>query len=335
MQKLKVHHKVVKADSVLEARQWIQENDPAYYERYHGHCYLVCDNPNVWEEHVKRANPVDSRLVEESTLGFHLLAEVDSGAITTREDVTNWFKRSLAFIQGKVQQNVVEKVLRDLLVSQMMFETAGRLMITDIGRISAVWYYRPEDVYCWWKNLEQIADNNLWENDYAMTWAICSAPSYNLDYVPKYQAKQVEEYMKELNKLIPNARPQLLPADMYEQMQGKVIPHTRVASFKYDSSRIFQALRQISKACDWERPDGWWHMLETRYRQGATQELAELCEVDGLGVMLVRKLSRFGIKSLKDLIDKSKRHKIERILGKKTEVALASARQLIRTRFTV
>lgn len=330
---LKPHHRVLQADSVEDAKQWIAENDPAYLEKYHGHCYLICDNPNAWEDDVKRANPVDSKLVDASTLGFHLLAEVDSGAIEKRDDVMAWFTRSLAYIQGRVEKSVVERVLRDLLATRMLIETGNRLFITDIGRISAVWYYYPEDVYSWWKGLEAVAEKDLWDNDHAMTWAICSAPSYNLDYIPQPQAEQVAEYMEEVEKYFPLARPMLLPSDIYAQINGKVIPHTRVAAFKYDISRIFQALNQIAKACEWDRPDGYWSMLKARYQHGATQSMAELIEVDGLGVQLVTKLGRFGIKSLAELISKEKRHKVERILGKKTEVALASARQLLRTRF--
>lgn len=333
MTRLKAHHSVILAPSVEVGRQWIQSNNPAYFERYHGHCYLICDQPAVWEDRVQSPNPVHSRLVDESTLGFHLLAEVDSGAITCREDVTEWFSRSLARVQGLVNDAVVEKVLGDLLRTQMLYETGNRLMITDLGRISAVWYYRPEDIFVWYKGLEWVADHGLWDNDSAMAWAIGSAPSYNLEYVPKNQADQVKDYMDVLNKHVPFAIPMALPADLYDQLQGKPVPHTRLAAFKYDSSRIFQALRQIAKACEWERPQGYWHLLETRYKHGASQEAAELTELEGLGVMLVRKLSRFGIKSVEALLDKANRHKVERLLGKKADTVLASARQYLRVRY--
>lgn len=335
MTELKPHQTVIKAPSVEAAKTWIEANDPAYFERYYGHCYLICDQPVLWEERVQTPKPVHSQLVDESTLGFHLLAEVDAGEITTRDDVMTWFKRSLAAIQGLIKEAVVERVLGDLLKTQMLYETAGRLMITDIGRISAVWYYRPEDIFSWWKSFEWIADRNLWDSDAALAWAVGSAPNYNLDYIPKNQTEQVENYMAELNKVVPHAVPSPLPADLHDQLAGRQVPYARLAAFRHDSSRIFQALRQIAKACGWERPEGYWHLLETRMRHGATQETAELTELAGLGVMLVRKLSRFGIRNVEQLLDKANRHKVERILGRKTNTVLASARQHLRTRYQV
>ncbi|MDK1290135.1 hypothetical protein [Pseudoalteromonas umbrosa] len=333
MADLKAHHKVILADSVEEAKTWLAEHDEVYLNKYHGHCLLICDNPPQWQSRIQELREVDSQLVDESTLGFHILAEVDSGAITKREDVQKWFSRSLAFVQGKVEQSVVDKVLRDLLMTRMLLETGGRLLITDIGRVSAVWYYKPEDVFHWWRALQDVADNDLWENDLAMSYAVGGAPSYNLDYIPKAQAKQVEGYEKELLKQLRSVRATALTADLYDHISGKVIPATRLSGFKYDSSRIFQAMRQIAKACDWERPEGYWHLLETRFKNGTTQSVAELIEVEGLGVMLIRKLSNFGIKSLSDLIAKDKRHKVERILGKKYDTALASAKQLLRKQY--
>ncbi|MCP4528573.1 MAG: hypothetical protein GY833_22065 [Aestuariibacter sp.] len=333
MAALKTHHKVIKADSVEDAKTWLAENDQAYLDKYHGHCLLICDNPTRWQERIQEARNVDSQLVDESTLGFHILAEVDSGVITTRADVETWFKRSLAFVQGKVNQEIVDKVLRDLLVTKMLLETGGRLLITDIGRVSAVWYYKPEDVFHWWRGLQDVADNDLWENDYVMTHVVAGAPSYNLDYIPKGQAKQVEAYEAELTKKLRGVRATALAADIYDHINGKVVPATRLSAFKYDSSRIFQAVRQIAKACDWERPEGYWHLLETRYKNGTSQSVAELTEVEGLGVMLVRKLANFGIKSMADLVSKENKHKVERILGRKYDAAMASAKQILRKRY--
>lgn len=333
MIELKPHQAVVKAPSVAAGKAWIEENHPAYFERYYGHCYLICSQPALWEERVQTPKPVHSQLVDESTLGFHLLAEVDAGEITTRDDVMVWFKRSLAAIQGLIEESVVRRVMGDLLKTQMLYETGGRLLITDIGRISAVWYYRPEDIFSWWKAFEWVNDRDLWDNDAAVAWAAGAAPNYNMQYIPKPQAEQVEAYMAELNKVVPHAMPLALPADLYDQMSGKQVPYARLAAFRHDSSRIFQALRQIDKACEFNRPEGYWHLLETRFQNGATRETAELTELDGLGVMLARKLSRFGIKSVADLLEKEHRHKVERILGRKTNTILASARQFLRTRY--
>lgn len=330
---LKAHHKVIQADSVEDAKAWLEENDQTYLDKYHGHCLLICDNPHVWQGRIQEARDVDSQLVDESTLGFHILAEVDSGVITTRDDVETWFKRSLAFVQGKVNQAIVDKVLRDLLMTKMLLETGGRLLITDIGRVSAVWYYKPEDVFHWWRGLQDVADNDLWNNDFALTYVVAGAPSYNLDYIPKAQVKQVAEYEKELAKTVKGVRATALAADVHDHINGKVVPATRLSAFKFDSSRIFQAVRQIAKACDWDRPEGYWHLLETRYRNGTSKSVAELTEVEGLGVMLVRKLANFGIKSLADLVSKDKKHKVERILGKKYDVAMASAKQILRKRY--
>lgn len=335
MAALKEHHKVIQADSVEDAKAWLEKNDQEYLDKYHGHCLLICDNPFDWQGRVQEARDVDSQLVDESTLGFHLLAEVDSGVITTRDDVEKWFKRSLAFVQGKVDQSVIDKVLRDLLVTKMLLETGGRLLITDIGRVSAVWYYKPEDVFHWWRSLQDVADNDLWENDYAMTHMVAGAPSYNLDYIPKAQVKQVAEYEKELTSKISGVRATALAADIFDYINGKVVPVTRLSAFRYDSSRIFQAVRQIAKACDWERPEGYWHLLETRYKNGTSQAIAELTNVEGLGVMLVRKLSNFGIKSLAALVAKENKHKVERILGRKYEAAMASAKQILRKQYEV
>ncbi|NUZ11952.1 DEAD/DEAH box helicase [Pseudoalteromonas sp. McH1-7] len=336
MRQVKDHQKVILAQSVEEAKAWIAHNDPQYLARYHGHCYLICAQPKVWEHRIQQAKPVHSQLVNEATLGFHILAEVDAGTIHNQLDLVNWFDRSLAKLQGLVEQKVVESVLGDLLRTQMLKGHDEQYEITEIGKVSSRWYYKPEDVFHWHTALRFVDHAQIWDNDDALAWAIAGAPSYNTDYIQRSQAKLVDEYMKRLQRVVPFASEMALPADMATYLSGKTVQYQKINSFKYDLSRVFQALRQIAKACAISRPDGYWHMLETRFRYGTTADSAKLLCVEEVGVMNIRKLVKAGIVSLDDFIDVERRSEVTRILGhKKLETALASARKIIRSQYGV
>jgi replicative superfamily II helicase len=290
----------------------------------------------VWEHRIQQAKPVHSQLVNEATLGFHILAEVDAGTIKNQAGLVNWFNRSLAKLQGLVEQKVVDSVMGDLLRTQMLKDHDGQYEITEIGKISSRWYYKPEDVFHWHTALRFIEHGQLWHNDDALAWAIAGAPSYNTDYIQRAQAKQVDEYMKRLQLVVPFEAQMALPADMATYLSGKTVQQQKISGFKYDLSRVFQAIRQIAKASGIERPDGYWHILETRFRYGTTADSAKLLSIEEVGVMNIRKLVKAGIETLDDFIDVDRRHEVAQILGhKKLENALASARKIIRSQYGV
>ncbi|TMP46299.1 hypothetical protein CWB96_00260 [Pseudoalteromonas citrea] len=332
--KLKSHQRILIADTVQQAKLWLEDNDPNYLARYEGHCYLLCEQPAAWQERVNSPKPVKSNLMKEANLSFHLLAEIGAGTITNTEDITQWFDRSLAKIQVSVDETTITKVFDDLKKSQMIVVSEnGSYKISKLGGVSVKWYYRPEDIFFWSCALQTIEQLNLWDNDDVLAWGLAGAPSYNLDYIPKNQVKLVDEYAERLRGHIPFALGLGLPADIAEHIRGKAIPYQRLAAFKHDLSRVFQALREVAEAHNIKRPKGFWHLLETRFKEGVASAAVELMNVEGMGVVALRKLARQGITSLEHFIDYDNESSVFDVMGhKKAPISLVSAKSLVRAK---
>jgi replicative superfamily II helicase len=121
-----------------------------------GHVNLIIpggERPH-WMGVFQSPRPVTSVLKDSEKLVFHILAEICAKTIRNRSDLFNWYHRSLAHLQGVIPltREAAEYVIRDLVRMRMIKERNAEFMITSLGRISAVMYFYPQDIYAWLNN---------------------------------------------------------------------------------------------------------------------------------------------------------------------------------------
>jgi replicative superfamily II helicase len=281
-----------------------------------GDCFLITENPGEWAYRVKNPRPVLSTLLDPGILGFHILAEVMTRNVTDRYSLDRWFERTLAKIQQEVRPDLVEEVLDKLQKWEMLVITeGGEYRITRLGAVSANLYYLPQDIYSWAVNFSQIENKGLWESDLALSWAIGSAPSWDIGYVPKDADERVRKYMDALKEaaFFEKVWPTVIASDLYDHILG-LEKRITVRNIQFDAARICQALSAIDRAKGWNR-GAFWKSMELRLKYGATAEVAELCVLPGVGVVRASKLYDRGIKSLADFRKRENSSLVKSVLG--------------------
>ena len=311
-------HIILNAPSVADAKQWINQNDPDYFDGYSGDCFLICNNPHRWQQTVANPRKVISTLLKPDVLGFHLLAEIKNNEVYNAETLDTWFSKTLAHIQSDIDDELLPTVFSQLTKWGMLYIEGDNYKITRLGRISAMLYYFPSDIFHWAKKFSTVDLEDLWDNDLALSYVLGTTPSLDLPYVPKAEEEAVTDYTNAVAEVWPednySLKKSVLAAKLYDLLsQGETSPSTR--NLQYDIDRVTTALAWIDGIKDWHQA-AFWKALPIRIKYGVGQELVELCSLPGIGVVRARKLYAGGIVSASDILEK--REFVRTLLGPKT-----------------
>ena len=299
-----------------------------------GRCYLICDNTKAWEYKVNHPRNIVSTLLNEDILGFHVLAEIANNEIWNKESLIEWFTRSLASIQIKLDDSFVERVLKMLVDIKMLnIDGNGVFTITTLGRISASLYFYPRDVYHWACAFSNLENNNLWKSDLAISYALGTTPSWQLPYVPKNDATRVLDYTESIMDIVPEltngkAMQSVVATDLYDLITEQSGAHLHARQIRNDIDRIIGAISWIDSVHGWGAAKNL-RILSIRIKNGVRAGLAEFCEIPGIGAVRAKKLQAAGIKDLKDLINNTDKVYFE--LGKTlAPKVIENAKKIIR-----
>lgn len=311
---------VIKANSVQDAIDWINENDPSYFGRYKGTAYLVIQNRlrPAWEYRINNQEPIMSCLMNHDVLAFHLLSEINSGCVTELEHAFKWYHRSLASTQSiQFTDSDLIKIIDDLR-SKKMIKPDKVLKETGLGRVSALLYFSHKDIWDWYNNFNQIFKTKQ-NSNLVLAWALGDIDTKRMPFIPK---QLIDDelllrqmlYSEGITKSQVDAVGNIL--GIYHSLEGTEPSNmylsaiTRTVAMEMD--RSITALKMIDDF--YTRWDYNWDDLHTSTLYGVSKELFQLVSIPGVGKSRAEKLYKNGFKSIQDIANSSVAS-LKRIVG--------------------
>lgn len=237
----------------------------------HVHLILPPGTSDRWRDIFENPRPVISVLANRDKLAFHVLAEIQNQAITTEAALIRWYGRSLTALQKTAAFTAEEAraVLMDLKKMKMIVEDAEGYSIAPLGRVSALLYFRPDDVFAWYKNFARIIEESRATHADAAAWALADIPSNRGDYLPgdlQYLEQHWREALSFLNKPLNCGAVFWIQAvsNCLEDIPAEGTMASKMWAFRNDAPRIINALRMIDQTWAHWHYETFWDFLEGR-----------------------------------------------------------------------
>jgi len=249
---------------------------------------------------------VSSVLGFKEELSFHLLPEIVNLKITNYETALIWYKRSFhSFLGGKVN---LKKAIDVLIDCESIIENNGRLVPTPLGNIASQLYFHPEDVKCWEENFSYIFESELEDKDYAIAWALSNVihDRKQINLQDNHRALQMYKdetgsqglYIEDGTYSSGVIWGNILGGAHLSKMNHEV----RIAQSEF--SRICRALKLINaKSAFWNKTD-FFDNLSVQVRYRISNNLVNLCKIDGIGKTCAMSLYNIGIREPCEFKDK-------------------------------
>ena len=271
-------------------------------------------------------NPGDimSQINDPIIAAFHVIGEIATKAIKTREDVHKWYSRTLAVRQGeKIDAEYVNKLIDYLLKNNAIRDLDGKLVETELGRAAVYFYLRPDMLKDLMVNWTKIFEIGVEGNDFIISLAMSRLRMYNDTIVSKADRAEIEPYHKASKAMTSalgeisegQAKMGMAYLNMLKGLGGiKIVDGKKVANplagiqrgLSQDMDRVMQALMYVdAKYARWGRGT-FWSGMALRFKYGIGRELVELCRLEGIGGAYARKLWDAGIRLPVELITKKK-----------------------------
>ena len=144
----------------------------------------------------------------------------------------------------------------------MIYENDTRLHPSKLGLISALMYYRPLDVYAWYRNFNTVFRNDLESDAAILAWALGSIPSYE-SYLPKELAYLEGDWIYKLEGLGNRLRSDTVIGmeavyNCLEGLEGSGEVGVKMREIRYDGQRILNTLQMIDeKYAKWNKAQVW------------------------------------------------------------------------------
>lgn len=309
----------------VEPADIIQEIGRAGRPQYdtQGFAYVVVPQNEItkWTKLIEHAPPVTSVLKNPSVLAFHILAEIKNKEIRNESSALEWYKRSLAHVQeneiNKTDADYISYIFKNLEDMEMITITKWGLNTTGLGDVSAWMYYYPQDVYHWFKNMDEVIDKGLDRDERALAWAIADIPT-NQTYITR-------DVQTDANEMISELRSRYLPVRIQSAMSviaahncltqeekgnGSIKAIERTLKFNID--RICSAFKLIDERyAAWEAK--FLDTLSLRVKYGIPEEIIELTKLDKIGGKRAMKMHEEGVSSLEDVANPDNKQKLQKI----------------------
>ena len=267
-----------------------------------GHVWFICDSVDDWETRIQNPKNVESTLLDEDTLSFHLCAEIRNRVITNIQTLHDWYERTLSVIQKPLTPTMVEGVVSKVAMwNAVDMDDRGLLTCTPLGVVAATLYYHPKDVHHWASCLAYIDQNDLWENTHAIAYLL-SPPTIWLPYIPRKDELRVLAAQQELLKVWKyRVVISSIFADLVDLLNGEQ-PTIAAKAVRQDIDRIVGALSWIAgikRVVNVSMVN----LLSLRVKYGVPVELATLCSIPGVGAARAKNLYDAGISSLMGVVN--------------------------------
>jgi len=246
---------------------------------------------------------VNSSLTDESLL-FHILPDINSGKVRDVKTAKEWFKRSFFYYQ-KGERLDIEDSLDALEKMGAIYLENGYLTATEVGNLSAQYYYHPDDIISWKNNFTELFESSLEDNDLAISWALGNV-LFSSTYGNYGQDSDVVEDCK--GRMPPGLYMHSGCASTitcwWGALGGASMGKMRssMLALREDYGRLGKVLRALNKKVGKWGMEDFFDDLDYRIRRSIPISLFQLCKDIGLSKGRASFLYNRGIRSVEDLV---------------------------------
>jgi len=256
------------------------------------------------------------------TLAFHLVSEIHHGEISTISDVHRWYEKSLAYFQYEdLEDDIVDKTMELLMRVGAVKEVDGKFEVTSIGKVSSMLYYSPFDVADLRRNFKFLFQNNLQNNDMALSLALGNVDSIRMGFVTRAEKDEMEDFASKVQKFGGDYLDSSVKGAYayYCLLNGFTLgPFNAMArGLQMDFERLSTVLNMLdSMAAKWNKRD-FFNGVSLRVAYGVKPELIDLCKVPNIGKVRAERLYAAGVRKPADMLKNPQL--VKRLLNMKDE----------------
>ena len=202
------------------------------------------DEKLVYSYMSSTAPNVESSMDNIDATAFHILPAIYCREVYDDMSADKWFSRSFAYFQKKRLE--FSQLYDYLIANEMIIGEHTNFQITELGKTSCKFYFRPDRIYGLSQKLAEIVSNEYCDNDFAWTWVLSH------QHIQGYVDRELYELYES------NVRSLRLRFDNNEQNDGLayycMIAGYRPKELKYsikekrdDIMRLMNAVKHICK----------------------------------------------------------------------------------------
>jgi replicative superfamily II helicase len=288
---------------------------PGYDPRGDVHILIPDRDPERHVERIGDPKRIESQLLVSTgkedphykTLAFHIVSEIHHGNISTKDDLHEWYGRSLAYFQyEELDDSIADKTLDLLIRVGAIKEVDGKYEVTSVGKVSSMMYYSPFDVADLRRNFKYLFANGLESNDLAVCMALGNVDSIRMGFVSKAEKEEMESFASQVKKAFGEHLESTIKGAhaYYCLLNGLPLgPFASVArGLQMDFDRLASVLSMLdSMAAKWNK-SSFFRELSMRISYGVRPELVDLCRIPGVGRVRAERLFAAGFKKPSDLL---------------------------------
>jgi len=305
-----------------------------------GHVYMIIPNGDSkrWEHIFKNPRPVISVMNDQPVLAFHVISEIMNKNIKSTDSMLEWYSRSLSYLQNSKFDSEHAEMLIDVLIEMNMIVKSDILRVTGLGKVSAMMYFSPYDIYYWYKNFSTVLKRKIEFDDDVIGWCIGDIPSNDMGYIPKSLQNIVSDYMYNLRskgiRRISDAS--LSAAAISDKISGGNSDYFSniIRGISFDIRRQVQALSMVdSMYANWKMDD-FFRSLPYRINYGVSSDMVGLVKINGIGSVRAKKLWKIGVKSIEDVVNFGRKN-LDDLFGYNSDSIYKSAVELLNNKNNV
>lgn len=284
-----------------------------------GDVYILLPESKADKHRARLQNPqnIDSKLLDNTgghykTLAFHIVSEIHHGRIKTKQDVKDWYSKTLANYQSKgLNDAIVDSTIELLIKCGAIKEEDGTYKVTSVGMVSSMFYYSPFDVADLRKNFMALFKANKEDDDLWVSMALGNVDSIKMGIVSKSEREDMGIYQSQINRVF--GKDTFLEtavkggfaynSAMIGGNSGSVA--TTMRMLQWDFPRLMQVISAIdSFGCKWGK-SSFFNELQSRVLYGVKPELVKFVKLPDIGKVRAERLWSLGFRDLQDVINKS------------------------------
>ena len=263
-----------------------------------------------WVVKLNTPQPIESQMLDNANghhkiLAFHIVSEIHHSNISNRDDVHNWYKKSLASFQSKeLEEDVVDGVVELLLKCGAILEEDGRLKCTSIGIISSIFYYSPFDVANLKRGFTGVFNSNNENNDLWVSMALGNTDTHRNGIVSQADREEMSQYAGLIKRIFGEPYEPAVKAGYayFNLMNGRTKMASLERNLQIDFPRVIEVLNALDNmSAKWNKRD-FINTLGMRIAYGVEEHLIPLAQLPNIARVRSETLWNVGIKSPEDII---------------------------------